>query len=280
MLKEVLGINRRNIELVMELNRREHFRLVDDKLITKRILIENGFPCPALYATAASLFELDTFLERLRDRTSFALKPSRGFGGKGIVIVRDNDAGRWRLAGCETWDQATQVEHIANILYGVYSIDNAMDVAFAEALIEPHAGISRFASAGLPDIRVIIYKGEPKMAMVRAATSRSHGAANLHAGGFAVGLDLQTGVTGKGWDGKKTLERHPDTGEALEGAAIPDWQTILQVAGRLYDIFPLGYMGADFSIDAHAGPILLELNARPGLEIQNVNQRGLLGALA
>ena len=37
----------------------------------------------------------------------------------------------------------------------------------------------------------------------------------------------------------------------------------------------LGYMGIDFVIDQRYGPQILELNVRPGLEIQNVNGKGL-----
>jgi D-alanine-D-alanine ligase-like ATP-grasp enzyme len=38
-------------------------------------------------------------------------------------------------------------------------------------------------------------------------------------------------------------------------------------------------MGVDFAIDAHHGPLVLELNARPGLEIQNVTGIGLRALL-
>ena len=37
----------------------------------------------------------------------------------------------------------------------------------------------------------------------------------------------------------------------------------------------LGYVGADIVIDRDRGPLLLELNARPGLAIQIANRAGL-----
>ena len=37
----------------------------------------------------------------------------------------------------------------------------------------------------------------------------------------------------------------------------------------------LGYLGADIVLDRNRGPLLLELNARPGLTIQVTNQAGL-----
>ncbi|MDX5335526.1 MAG: alpha-L-glutamate ligase-like protein, partial [Marinobacter sp.] len=41
----------------------------------------------------------------------------------------------------------------------------------------------------------------------------------------------------------------------------------------------LGYMGVDLVVDAYKGPLLLELNARPGLAIQMANGEGLLPRL-
>ena len=41
----------------------------------------------------------------------------------------------------------------------------------------------------------------------------------------------------------------------------------------------MGYLGVDIVIDATAGPLMLELNARPGLNIQIANQEGLVHRL-
>ncbi len=38
---------------------------------------------------------------------------------------------------------------------------------------------------------------------------------------------------------------------------------------------PLGYIGVDICIDQTRGPLVLEVNGRPGIEIQNVQKRGL-----
>jgi len=42
---------------------------------------------------------------------------------------------------------------------------------------------------------------------------------------------------------------------------------------------PLNYVGVDIVIDETDGPLILEINARPGLEIQNINGFGLGAAL-
>jgi hypothetical protein len=41
----------------------------------------------------------------------------------------------------------------------------------------------------------------------------------------------------------------------------------------------LGYMGTDMVLDKEEGPMVLELNARPGLAIQIANGAGLLPRL-
>jgi hypothetical protein len=41
----------------------------------------------------------------------------------------------------------------------------------------------------------------------------------------------------------------------------------------------LGYQGIDLVLDRERGPLLLELNARPGLNIQIANREGLQGRL-
>ena len=41
----------------------------------------------------------------------------------------------------------------------------------------------------------------------------------------------------------------------------------------------LGYVGADIVVDARRGPVILELNARPGLAVQLANRAGLIPRL-
>jgi glutathione synthase/RimK-type ligase-like ATP-grasp enzyme len=54
---------------------------------------------------------------------------------------------------------------------------------------------------------------------------------------------------------------------------------MLLMAAQSTDITGLGYLGVDLVIDKKDGPLLLELNARPGLQIQIANRKGLLERL-
>ncbi len=275
MRSSVLGINSRNIDFVMALNSREHFGLVDDKLVTKRILLENGFPTPPLYAQARCHFEIADFLKRLQSRDRFVVKPSRGYGGAGISVVIGKKGSEWVLSSQNVFTHIEQRRYVADILYGVYSMDQTMDQAFAEATISGHPALSRICRKGIPDVRIIVCKGIPVAAMIRIGTEASGGKANLHAGGFAVGIDPGTGRTTDGWSRGKRIRRHPEADIELAGHEVPHWNQLWKLAGELREVFPLDYMGVDLSIDALRGPAVIELNARPGLEIQNVVGRGL-----
>jgi len=51
------------------------------------------------------------------------------------------------------------------------------------------------------------------------------------------------------------------------------------IAGICFFSVGLGYLGVDLVINKNDGPLLLELNARPGLQIQIANRKGLLERL-
>jgi glutathione synthase/RimK-type ligase-like ATP-grasp enzyme len=71
------------------------------------------------------------------------------------------------------------------------------------------------------------------------------------------------------------IERHPDSGSRLDNRFVPQWEQVLEVSRQAQRAIPLGYVGVDVCVDRRRGPLVLEVNARPGLEIQNVRGRGL-----
>ena len=117
------------------------------------------------------------------------------------------------------------------------------------------------------------------MAMMRLATRRSDGRANLHQGAVGVGLSIRSGEPLNAVQFDQPVTRHPDTGALLADLHIPFWREHLLLASRCADIIKLGYFGADIVIDKVRGPLLLELNARPGLAIQLANRSGLAARL-
>ena len=117
------------------------------------------------------------------------------------------------------------------------------------------------------------------MSMMRLSTKASGGLANLHQGAVGVGLDIRNGKSLKGVMWNMPIEVHPDTNADLSTLEVPFWREHLLIAAKGYEMTGLGYLGADIVLDEYKGPMMLELNARPGLAIQIANGRGMADIL-
>lgn len=276
--RDILGMNARNLRFLRPSNPRSAVRLADSKLKTKLTLAEAKIPTPKVFGTFKHAREIEKFnWDSLP--ANVVLKPNRGFGGEGIVVFskKETDSdGRpvWLTNDNERWTIDDIRRHILNILDGDFSLQNIPDLAFFEEKIVTHRVMRRYTYKGLPDVRVIVYNQVPAMAMLRLPTKWSKGKANLAQGAIGVGIDMATGQTTTAATKKpvhKIIWKHPDTSQDLKGLVVPYWNEILEMAIRCQEVTKIGYLGADIAIDEKYGPLILELNARPGLEIQNVN---------
>lgn len=275
----VLGINERNAEFIMRLNPRRFFPRVDDKALTKELAIKAGMPVPELYGSIASQAEVRHFPDIVTDLESFVVKPARGSGGDGIIVVTGRSkrkAASFRLANGLLITGNEIEHHISNVVGGQYSLSGNPDTALIEYCVQFDPLFADVSYQGVPDIRVIVYRGYPVMSMVRLPTRNSDGKANLHQGAVGAGIDLSTGRTLRGVLGNDIVDEHPDTGALISGLYIPQWDFILQASARSYEVTGLGYVGVDIVIDRSQGPMILEMNARPGLNIQIANGCGIL----
>lgn len=271
----VLGINGRNAEYIMANNVRSSYPLVDDKILTKRLAAEFGIPTPELYHVIESHGDIEGFEDALGPHRAFALKPARGSGGSGIILVTDRvEEGFVKQSG-HIISPEDFIYHVSDILAGIYSLEGLEDRAIMEALIHPDPIFASITYEGVPDIRIIAYRGVPAMAMVRLPTRASDGKANIHRGALGAGIDMQKGVTLSAVHGSEIVTHHPDTGNAIRGIEIPGWRDMLLTAAKGIDMTGLGYLGVDLVIDKTDGPVMLEMNARPGLQIQLANRAGL-----
>lgn len=275
----ILGMNCRNVDFIGRYNLRRFYPLVDDKLKTKLLAEEYGVATPGLISVVRTQHEISHVEERLMQLQSFAIKPSRGSGGKGILVITGRrDELFVKSSGTEITLEDIK-RHLTNTLAGLYSLRGNPDVAIIEDLIEFDDTFEGYSYEGVPDIRIIVFRGYPVMAMLRLATHTSDGKANLHQGAVGVGLDIATGRSLKAVQFAIPIEQHPDTGKQLIDMMIPDWEEMLLLASRCYEMSNLGYIGTDIVLDKSRGAQLLELNARPGLSIQVANGRGLLPRL-
>ncbi len=279
----VLGVNERNSEYIMRLNPRRLYPRVDDKAVTKDLAIRAGMAVPELYGVISHQGEVKNFADIVADRESFVIKPAQGSGGDGILVVtgRGQRKRDWfRLSSGLMVSEGEIAHHLSNIVGGQYSLSGGRDKALIEYCVNFDLVFAELSYQGVPDIRVIVYRGYPAMAMVRLPTRASDGKANLHQGAVGAGVDMSLGETLTGVLYDEVVDEHPDTGALVAGLQIPHWDFILETAARGYEVTELGYLGVDMVIDKDLGPMILEMNARPGLSIQIANREGLSRRIA
>ncbi len=271
----VLGMNARNIDYIAGYNKRSLYSIVDNKLLTKKAAQSAGITVPELLGTIESQWQLRKLGQLLEPHSQFVIKPTRGSGGKGIFVINSRKKDIFIKPSGREYRLNDIHRHVNNILSGLYSLGGKPDYAMIEAMINYDPVFDNYTYEGVPDIRIIVFLGFPVMAMLRCATHSSDGRANLHQGAIGVGISLSTGQTLFAVQRNRRIERHPDTDKPFADLCIPHWQQVLELAAGCYEMTSLGYLGCDMILDRNKGPMILELNARPGLAIQMACAAGL-----
>jgi len=269
----VLGINERNASLIYPNNKREDYKLADDKVLTKSILEEHNIACAKTYVVIEKIGEIQSGWETIQQYSKIAIKPANGSGGGGIKILKKDNEGDWVSSGKKVEDEEVYL-HMANIIMGIYSLGTNDRVLIEECII-PHPFFQEIYPEGVPDFRVVLLKEQPLIAMLRVPTDQSDGKANLHQGGLGIGIDMDKGVLTQGYNGVEYFDAHPDNGNQIKNKPIPFWNEILEISKQTAKHFPLNYLGVDIVLDKELGPLIMEINVRPGLGIQLANKIGL-----
>ncbi|MCP5214090.1 MAG: alpha-L-glutamate ligase-like protein [Pseudomonadales bacterium] len=271
----ILGMNGRNFSYIARHNPRHLYPLVDNKLKFKLLAQKAGIAVPELLGTVSEQHDIKKLRSMLAPHAQFVIKPAKGSGGKGILVINEQRHDLYFKPSEEALTNAQIELHVSNILSGLYSLGGTPDVAMIEAMVQLDPVFTNYSYEGIPDLRVILFRGYPVMAMLRLATHVSDGKANLHQGAVGVGIDLATGTALRAVQFNRPVSKHPDTGYAFTELTIPHWNNILPLAASCYEHTSLGYLGADIVLDKNLGPLIIELNARPGLSIQVANGTGL-----
>ncbi len=274
-----LGINDRNLNYIDK----NSINLSNSKIRIKKILNKNNIPTPKTITLIKNLKELEDFDFNLLPN-SFVIKPNKGLGGEGIIIIygrkkkrKETEEDAWIAPNKQILTKTDLKIHLLNIINGYYSINKKQDIViFEERIINSQfLKESLFIKEGLPDIRVIIFKNFPIMAELRIPTIESKGKSNLHSGGIGVGIDIALGITTNAIMKDSYIETHPDTEERLSGITIPQWNKILNLSIQSSMAIKSKFSGIDIALDKDKGPLVMEINARPGLAIQIANKSGL-----
>lgn len=277
--KGLMGIGQRNAEFVLAYNQRRFYPRVDDKLITKTLALKAQLPVPELYAVVREEHEIEELHEKIKDREQFVVKPAHGSGGDGILVITGRRGDKYRRSNGSFMNRDEFDHHLSNMLSGLFSLGGQPDHILVEYCVQFDPIFDNVSYKGVPDIRIISFLGYPVMAMIRLPTRMSDGKANLHQGAIGVGIDIPTGLTKRGVWGTEIIKEHPDTESSIVGLQIPRWDDLLMIGAKAFELCELGYVGVDIVLDKNLGPLILELNARPGLAIQMANGNGLLNRL-
>ncbi len=274
--RDLLGMNARN-QLYTSLNSSNAKRFGTSKYATKILLENKNIPTAKVFGILGTNEDVKDFPWETMEK-NFVVKPSNGNGGKGIAIFRTQqpDKQHWLDTIGQSWSLDDIKLHCADILEGEYSTYGANPTIIVEERIPIHTKFLKYVYKGTPDIRVIVFNHVPVMSMLRLPTRESEGKANLHQGAIAVGIDMFSGVTTYAITGDgKAISILPDSKRKLNGIKIPQWSQVLETAVQASDAAGLVFSGVDLFIHEEKGPMVVELNANPGLSIQLANHAGL-----
>lgn len=266
----ILGMNARNLKYIRTKNTGDRLSLADSKLKTKNFLSGRGIPFAETYATIDSQAELNAFSFDSIAENSFVIKPNHGSKGQGILIVK-----KWKnntfIIDKKIWSENELRLFMTDILWWAFSLYGNHDRIVIEELMLPGKEFAKYCRHWLADIRMIVYNYVPVTAMVRMPTELSGGKANLAQGGIGLWITISRWEVFSFFQHKKNYtEEFPDGWNFLKWSKVSFWDNILLYSSQIQFYTGLGYLALDWVITKN-GPKLLEINARAGLEIQNVN---------
>lgn len=267
--KDVLGMNSRNLEYIYKYNSHQDKKFADDKISTKQFLESRGIGVAKLFHVVKKHQQLTpAFFEALP--TSFVVKPNKGYGGGGILVIENKKNNTWRTPSGRKLSADDLYLHCSEILDGKYAISGTTDTVLFEERLEPHPDFERLTEVGLTDVRIIVFNKVPIIAMLRVPTVESEGKANMELGAYGMGIDIGTGKTIGAAYFSKHIKKLPNGVSAI-GFQVPYWEEILLSAAKIQAVTNIGYLGVDMVI-TKTGVKVLELNARSGLKIQIANR--------
>src|SRR3989338_7814669 len=175
-MQAVLGMNAREY-YINRFNSYEAMSLADDKIYTKAVLQQEGINAPQILGLIANETDINN-IKWNKFPKEIVIKPSQGYKGAGILVLKRIRPGFWRSGRKKLFNEYALVEHMRDILEGSYALHQAEDTVLIEDKLSPHPCFDPLKPVGLPDIRLIMFKLVPLMAMLRLPTQRSGGLAN------------------------------------------------------------------------------------------------------
>ena len=313
----ILWMNKRNNTYIKEFNPEKGIRLANNKNQTKKFLTQRGIPVPQTIIHIKNTKEWLEFDFWNINSSTFVIKPNKWSKGSGIYIVKEfRKAKVWNINWLEnkidewwknkytkfieqwywkknniinfwyeflignTWMSEIELKKKGLAIFdGSYSSSHRIDTILLEDRLIPWTWFTEFCKYWLADMRVIIFNLVPIIAMLRMPTKESWGKANLAQWGIGLWLDIVTGkITSLYRKWQSYTSDFPSEWKHFKNKKIPYRQEIIQYSANAQYFVNIGYLGMDWVI-TNKWPKLLEINARSGLEIQNITGKPLLSIM-
>jgi hypothetical protein len=250
---------------------------LNDKAAFATHCSKHGIPTVAPVAAVQRGQVIWSSEERLPQKDLF-VKPIAARGGKG--------AERWDHAGNGRYRNMDGELVSGEALLGRFMDESDENPRLIQLRAVNHPGIADLSNGALCTARVMTCLDEQDQPEVvasvfRMAVGRNVTVDNIHAGGVAAEVNLQTGELGPasnlgddarlGW-----LDIHPDTGGRIQGRPLPMWKEVKALATQAHRAFAdRTVVGWDIAITAD-GPRLVEGNSGPDVDLlQRPMRRGL-----
>ena len=210
-------------------------------------------------------------------RTDLFVKPVVGKGGRG--------GQRWDYCGPDEYRSSQGVLLGRQQLFERWIYKSVRKPLLVQPRVLNHPDLCGLNNGALSTVRVLTCldeENQPELigAIMRMAIGKNMVVDNAHAGGIAAAVDVQSGALGPATDlGMSSrlgwLEFHPTTGARIEGVTLPHWQSLRSLVAQAHSTVPGAVvLGWDVAITP-TGPLLIEANVGPGLEImQRANRQG------
>ena len=300
----ILWINARNLLYIKKFNDKKAIRLANDKIETKNFLSARWIPFAKNYAIIKDrkqLFDID--FSQLPDK-NFVIKPNKWSKWNGIYVTKflgviekiekKTKKNIWSKLSCKIKEFENKVQKLPNLphyyeindeiiddntfrryiidnLDGKNSMTSGNDQVIIEEKLLPGEWFKKFCKYWLADVRVIAFNLVPVWAMVRVQTKKSWWKANLAAWGIGFGIEIGSGKINSMFQKQKIYKsKFTDEFKAFKNFKIPYWDDILFLSSKIQYFVNLWYLALDRVI-TDEGPKLLEINARAGLEVQNIS---------
>jgi hypothetical protein len=207
------------------------------------------------------------------------VKPLNGRGGKG--------AERWNWLGEGRYRHASGVEMTAEGLLDRLARESSDTVRIVQPRITNCESLADLNNGALSTVRVLTCLDEQDRpecvaAVVRMAINDNQTVDNIHSGGMAANICLESGVLGPASDlGANAAlgwcDRHPNSGGQIAGRALHRWAEVRDLALQAHRAFDDRVcIGWDIAITPD-GPVIVEGNGGPDVDLmQRPARRGLM----